>query len=702
MITRLAVPAAVAVLMAAANLHAQCPDGRPPPCGPRRPAAVDDRLGLAVFPFRAATSAEDEWSEAIPDLLTTAMDGTPGVRVADPWALWRNLRADRTAQAESPDPREADAMARIARAQRFVLGSVTRIGTRLNISARFYRVGQAEPLAVFAATGNEDSVGGLVRDVQLRLTSEMAVQRDTAIRWLDARATQNPDALKAYLAAREAMRRGRLDEAERAIDRALALDSTFALAYVEATRIKGSVQFARGQPYSGIEALAERAIRYGDSLSERYRLRARMSLASIRTRGAECARIGERIIELDATDIEAWHQLAYCHTVYGWQYGRDARDAQAAMERVLRLDSTYAGAIALRAALAATYGGPDDLRRQLRRFRGTDTAAVTTHASLMAARAVLASDGEFPALARRIATGPPTDWIMVIRFLRSARPHRAELFLDELERAGPGQGPRVALGSRAQLFVAEGRLAQVDSLLRARAYGDTTALARRVDLFLVASAIAGMSDDSATQRALGRLAGYVPVDSALAYLRNRAVWQTGWALAAWHAAAGDSALTRRWIGAIGTLPRGGGPDWVRSLQDDLDARLAARSGDTARALVLARQALERWGYHANTTFESDPEPAMRLHLALLYRSAGAPDSAQALLRSLVAPTTWMGFLTARASLELGAIAEARGDGGEAARHYRRALALWERGGPEIASWLAKAAEGHRRVSGSRP
>src|SRR5436309_2780422 len=137
------------------------------------------------------------------------------------------------------------------------------------------------------------------------------------------------------------MRRGRVEEADRAIDRALALDSMFALALVEAPRIKSWVQFQRGQPYSGLEGLADRAVRRSDALSERYKLRARTSLAAIRTRGAECADWAGRNIALDSTDFEAWRRLAYCHAAYGWQYGRGARDAQAALERALKLYSTY-------------------------------------------------------------------------------------------------------------------------------------------------------------------------------------------------------------------------------------------------------------------------------------------------------------------------------------------------------------------------
>ncbi len=88
---------------------------------------------------------------------------------------------------------------------------------------------------------------------------------------------------------------------------------------------------------------------------------------------------------------------------------------------------------------------------------------------------------------------------------------------------------------------------------------------------------------------------------------------------------------------------------------------------------------------------------MRFHLALLYRANDMPDSATAVLRSLVPPTSWMGFLTARASYELGELAENRGDLAEAARQYRRAFRYWQHGGPEIAPWRGRAEAGLQRT-----
>jgi serine/threonine-protein kinase len=662
----------------------------------------DDRLGLAVFPFRASGDRARDWSEALPDFLATALDGTPELRIADPWSLWRPLRPQRSAPAETPDPPEAERLAGRARAQRFLLGSVVQTRDRLDLIVRIYRAGRPGPLYTFAAAGSADSLPALVQRIAVEVIARLWDRdRPPSAARVEQYATRSADALKAYLQAKAAMRRGVVDSADAAIDRALALDSTFALALVAAGSIKSWSQFMRGQPYTGLVALAERAVRHSDSLSERNRLRARAMLASVRTDGAAAAEALGRIIQLDSTDLEAWDLLSYCHLVYGWQYGKGERDAREAAERVLQLDPTYVPGLVRSAYQAAVAEDHDLVRREVERLRHADTTTSLVRGALWSLRAVLASDAEFSPLVNTIARASPPEWIAVLRQLRITRPDRAEVLLKRVERvAGPGFPKRAATGAAAQLAVAQGRLQEVDSLIRGGAYSQFGAFERQLDLGLVASSIAGITEPEVARRAVASLSAYVPAESALVYFESRPVWSMGWAIAAYHALFGDTVITRQWETVIGTLPPGGTEgDYRGSLRSDLEARLALRRGHLRDALGFAARALRLWTNHANTTLEFQPEPAMRLQVALLLRETGRVDSAAALLRSLVPPTTWMGFLTARASVELGELNEGRGDRTAAARSYARALALWNRGGPEVAAWRARARDGLQRATG---
>lgn len=661
----------------------------------------DRRLSVAVFPFRAAGAA-DQWMEALPDLLATTLDGTPDVRVADPWSLWRELRASRDQPAQSPDPIEAARLAERAGAARFVLGAVTQNGPRLDLTLRVYQTGRADPVRTVAIAGSSDSLPGLVQRAAVAVLEALGASGLAGTRG-ETYATHSADAVKAYLVAREAMRRGLVDSADAAINRAIALDSNFALALVAAAGIKSWKQFSSGQPYSGLLPLAERAVRVSDSLGERERLRARAMLASLQTDGRTVAEALGRLLEIDSTDLQALDLLGHSHLVYGWQYGRGEVDARDLADQALRYDPGHVPALGRRAYLAAFAEDTADIRRQIALLRRADTTNGLVRGAILSLRTLDASDAVFESLLDTIVAAPVPEWFSTLRSLRSYDPPRAERLLTRLRASvGPGFPLRAAVGGSVQLALAEGRLREMDSTGAAGAFKAFPGLQEQVHLFVVASAISGVSDSAATQRALDALTAFVPVDSAAAYINTRPVWWAGWALGAYHAMFGDSAVTARWRAALATLPPGGtSRDYRGALQADFDSRLAARRGDLRHALMLAERAYDLWTIHANNTFESQPEPAMRFHIGILLRATGRPDSAAALFRSLVPPTTWMGFYTARASLELAEVAEQRGDRARAARHYAMALALWVRGGPEVATWRDRAAGGLRRAVGER-
>jgi hypothetical protein len=217
---------------------------------------------------------------------------------------------------------------------------------------------------------------------------------------------------------------------------------------------------------------------------------------------------------------------------------------------------------------------------------------------------------------------------------------------------------------------------------------------------LIAPLLAEAGDSTRATAAVRFLEPLIPADSALALLDTQPVWLHGGLIGAFHATFEDPAVAKRWQTAIGTLPPGGvTTDYRGSIQADIEARGLARVGDLAGALAAATRAYDLWGIHTENATEILPEPNMRFHRAMLLLSSGMRDSAAALLRSLVPPTTWVGFLTARASLELGRISEDVGDRSEAARHYSRAYRLWRSGDSTIGAWRDAARDGLARVTG---
>jgi hypothetical protein len=269
-------------------------------------------------------------------------------------------------------------------------------------------------------------------------------------------------------------------------------------------------------------------------------------------------------------------------------------------------------------------------------------------------RSVLTPDSAFGQYCDRLAAQPVDAQVAALRFLRATRPQRAEILLRRLiARHGTlDPGPAFA-GELARLYVAMGRIAAADSIARA----STPDLRHGIERLIVTASIVGLAPLADTRDAVHNLDAYVPPDSAL-LLRHPSRLVDRLDRCAHHASTGDSAIARRWQALFASMPAGGTTlDYRAALVADIDARILQRRDRSAEALVRARDAMRLWGIHTGNTAESQVSPAMRFHLAMLHKAAGQPDSARSLLRSLVPPTTWMGFLTARASFELGVLAE---------------------------------------------
>jgi tRNA A-37 threonylcarbamoyl transferase component Bud32 len=658
--------------------------------------ASDGRIGVAVLPFRPTTTSAAQWAEAVPDLLTTALDGTPGIRVVDPWALWRTLRTAPTAAPSAPDPNEAERLAERAGVGCYLLGTITQLEDHLTITVRLYRRGRGDPWQTFRATSTPDSLSAAVQRLAIDLIRQLSSSEPShSLASFDRGLTRSPDALKAWLSAREFRRRGIMDSADVAITKAISLDSTFAFALIDAASIRTWLQFGQGRMFSDLMPLAERAVRLSDSLPPRQRLRAVAMLASIRTEGLKAADALERIIAIDDADVQAWSMLSYIDTEYGWQFGRGEREARVAEDRALQLDSTDATVISRLTWLAIAMNDSGRLDELRRRHRQLDTSSSIVRGDLRSIEAVRATDAQFASLLDRMSGAPIVEWISLMRTLRFYRPDRADMLAQRLQAMPAMPSQRTGLTLMVQLLAAESRWNALDSLRRTGAFSQIAGFDRLVNRLIAAAAIAGVTDEATGQRAVEALAAALPPDSARAWLPTHdSVWLEGWLIGAWHAMYGDTVLAGRWLTALGTLPKGGSPpEYGSALKEDVAARLAARHGDRQTALTHASRALELWTIHTGNTLELMPEPAMRFQVGSLLRATGRADSAAVLFRSLVPPSTWLSFYTARSALELGEISSARGDRAYADRQFLTALRLWERGDSIVASLRDRARRG---------
>lgn len=661
-------------------------------------AAPDPRVSIAVFPFRGGADAAI--GEGVADLLSVTLDGTPGVRVIDPAALWRELRPERGAPAAAPGPEVALELSRRVGADRYVTGSFLEAGSSLQLTARVYGGQDGEALTSLSAAAEPEDLGDAVQRLAIDVVATVWEREGLpTVPEIDRLATSNADALKAYLEAKALARRGRFREAEEAIERAIALDSAFPLAHLAHFNIRSWNLYLNAQPSFGVREILERASRYEERLTPRNRLHIEANRALDNTDAFEAEFLLDRILSIDSLDVDALQSLAFTYLRDGWQLGKDTDDISAAYDRVLRADSGLVTARLQRAQVAMLTGDSTTAARYFAQLEGTDTSTVV-RGSLAAWRALRAGPTVRDSILRAVAGQPIPVVTTALRNLNATRPELAERFVAELMHDSmPSFHQRVGSGVRAQLWLAEGRLAAVDSLVTS---GELDRVRPVIDRFFVTSQLVGIGEPGATERSVAELAAFAPADSLEAYLSTRpAVWATGWAVGAYQASLGDTAEARVWQAALAKLPSGDTWwDWTGALSADIEARLAVRRGDMENALQAALRAFDLWIIHSSGVGEADPEPAMRFHLAQILLARGDLEHAARLFRSFVAPHTWIGFYTARASLELGIIEEERGNTARAARHYLTAARLWERGEPEVVGfWLNRAQTGLRRLAG---
>jgi tRNA A-37 threonylcarbamoyl transferase component Bud32/tetratricopeptide (TPR) repeat protein len=659
--------------------------------------AREERASLVVFPFRAIGNETGSLGEGIADLLAATLDGTVGVRVADPTTVWRSLRNTGQDLLRVPELDEALGVAGRVSASTVMLGSVTSAGGRVIVSVRLYDE-EGELRTTLRSGASADSLGAAVNRLAIDVVSEVW-SRDTlpTVPVIETLATENIDAMKAYLEAKSLSYRGRFQEAQEPIERAVALDTTFALAYLEQFKIRSSVLFENGQPFIGLTEIIDRAMAHRDRLSPRNRLRVEANRALDDTRGLEAAALFGQVLELDSLDLEALRGVAFTYLTHGWQLDKDVDEIEAAFARVVAVDSSDALAYATLMRLAMWTGDDEKLQRNLDRLVAVDSTSTYTRATLGAVQAYRASGPAQDSILRTLAMQPIPVVTTVLRDLRATQPRLAERFFQELMADSmPVLHQRTGFGARTQLWFGEGRVTANDSLVRG---GRLDAIRSTVNTLFVTSMLAGVGDSAATERAMAELAAYAPADSLEALLYEKPmVWGTGWAVAGYHATFGDTTEARIWQRALAAIPQGDTPwDWTGSLAADIEARLAVRRGDLEMAEREARRAFDQWTIHSNNVGEAHPEPGMRFHLAEVLRARGKINEAEPLYRSFVPPHNWAAFYTARSSLELGDFAERRGAFAEAALRYGDALALWERGDEEVSEWRRLAEEALQRV-----
>jgi tetratricopeptide (TPR) repeat protein len=628
---------------------------------------------VVVLPFTVRGSGEHDYlGEGMVDVLSRKLDVAGELRSVDPRAVLALLTRDGDVD---PSPQRARTIARRLRADYFVLGAVLEIGARLQLDASLYEAdGGVEAIAEATADGSADDVFEMVDDVAAQLLLSTGAGRGGPVARISAVTTDSLAALKDYLQGERALRSGQYLEAAEAFELAVAVDSSFALAWYRL-----SVAYEWLTRDNLVAAAAERAFEHSGRLSERDRRLLEGSVASRLGDHVSAERHYRAIVGSYPDDVETWFQLGEVLFHYSPPQGLSIARSREAFQRVLSYEPDHVSSIIHLARIAAVEGRYQELDSLVDRFLAVNPDADRA-AEIQALRAFVTGDSvaRVRALVQlRRASDPAllvtVAYVPVIALDLEVGRTLAGLLIEE------GRTPAMrALGHiyRAYTMAAQGRLQDAETALAAASRFDTY---RTLEFGAFFSTLPFIPADEEELRALRRRIETLDPDTASssdhpsAYIRaHDAIHphvQT-FLLGTLNARLGDDPSVERYSDQLRQLPS---PEWSPSLAEDLalgvQAYVALARGQSAAGLE-ALEAARMQSFYQNAFRSPYYSGSLQRYLrATLLEDEGRLDEALRWYGSFEQISMYDFVFLAPSHLRRAEIYDAR-------RHYARFIELW--------------------------
>ncbi len=312
-------PLALATLAAcgalAAPLHAQCPDGTPPPCAGARvraaahapPNAAERGRRFLILPFRNLSRSPDlEWLvEGSTTMLADALSRWQEITVVPDERLYPALRRAGLQSGAVMDPVRVRRVAEETAGWTAVTGEVLATGGRVRVSARAYDVLTGRELV---RASDDVAAGADVRPAFERIGTRLlrTAGLDTASVDLGAATTRSLDAYRAYLRGVAFSQRAQYRRAREALLEAVRLDSTFAKPYVLLSISSLFINpLSTFDPQSAAHRYAARAAQLSAQLPAADRDHTLALNAIFEGQFTAARRTLERLVAADSNDINA-------------------------------------------------------------------------------------------------------------------------------------------------------------------------------------------------------------------------------------------------------------------------------------------------------------------------------------------------------------------------------------------------------------
>ncbi|HET7374118.1 MAG TPA: serine/threonine-protein kinase, partial [Gemmatimonadaceae bacterium] len=340
-----------------------------------RPSRLDEGL-VVVAPFRV-TGADASLAylrEGMLDLLAAKLTGEGGPRAVSPRSVlvaWNR----QTSGGRDLSEEQALRLAAGLGSGRLLLGDVVGTPSRIVINARLLEAPGGKVVAQESVEGPPDSLASRVDALAAKLLSVSAGQRER----LASLTTASLPALREYLDGKALFRHGQYGAAHQHFERAVQLDSTFALA----TLGMFEASFWDGAP--DVWPAAARATAMASRLSQKDRVYLSM-ITGPRFPEASTMRelitASERLVQVAPDEPESWAILGdwLFHTggmvdIEDWE-----SRAMSAYARALAIDSTFVPALGHYVLLAVRRGDTAAVRKLGALYIATDSIGETAQA----------------------------------------------------------------------------------------------------------------------------------------------------------------------------------------------------------------------------------------------------------------------------------------------------------------------------------
>lgn len=317
---------------------------------------------ILVMPFAVQGSADVEYLEqGMVSLLGTSLDGAGDLRAVDARTVIQYAERE---SMPAGDRTAGETAAGTFGARLYVVGDIVEAGGRMQVSASLYEAaGDGQPIGHGSVAGTEDQMFDMVDDLTAQLLSGLSGGAAARVRRIAAVTTESFPALKAFLEGEEEFRRGQFGLSVESFRRAVAEDTTFALAYY---RLSLVAEWNLEDRLS--REMAEKAVRYMDRLADRDRRLLDAFLIRRRGDNLRAAEAYRSILGAHPDEMEAWLDLAEVQFHSYPLYGRSFTDATESLERVLDLDPHHSTALIHLARLRAYEGDIQGLEDLAARF----------------------------------------------------------------------------------------------------------------------------------------------------------------------------------------------------------------------------------------------------------------------------------------------------------------------------------------------